>query len=377
VNIDMTGSVYYGLAVTGHAECQLAKAEFDNLTITKTLNEIPQTISYHALKSSVLHSTFMKEDSKIVVGLPYKYDSLQSTRYPILYYLDRNNPTYPTLVRDLSLQNLIPNVITVGVGYFSASKRDSDYTVNFKNFHPFLRKELLPYIENHWRADTLKRTISGHSFGGLACLNTMFTYTNYNVIPFRNIVASSPSIWWPDGQQAFNYEQNLRRQTSILPVNLYMSIGTNEDFTATSNFSKMAKTIVDRNYDYLNFMRDANEGKTQATNADISFREGLIWVLNQKVISPNSIATNVFEQKNSDPVIYPNPTTGEVNIVFGSAPISFTKLELINIKGITISSKNYLDQSSAKLDLSKFPKGIYLLRLTIDGKIKNQKISLF
>lgn len=376
VNIDMTGSVYYGLAVTGHAECQAAKAGFDNLNITKTISEIPQTISYHALNSSVFHSTYMKEDSKITVGLPYKYDSLQSTRYPILYYLDRNNPTYHNTVRDLSALKQIPDVITVGVGYFSASKRDSDYTVNFTTFHSFLKKELIPYIENHWNSDTLKRTIYGHSFGGLACLSTLFTYTNYNNIPFRNIVTSSPSIWWPDGKLAFSKEQNLSLQTSILPVNLYMSIGTNEDYAATSAFSKMARTIADRNYQYFNFMREANEGKNLATNGDISFRNGVIWALNQKVISPNSIATYSLERKNSDPMFYPNPTSGEVNIVFGSIPDANTKLELINLQGMIVYSKIYQDQSNSRLDLSKYPKGIYFIRLTNDGKTLIQKICL-
>lgn len=39
VEIDMTGSVYYGLAVTSRVQCELAKAEFENLTITKSIPE--------------------------------------------------------------------------------------------------------------------------------------------------------------------------------------------------------------------------------------------------------------------------------------------------------------------------------------------------
>lgn len=376
VTIEMAESVYYGLAVTSHVLCEIAKAEFENLTITKTISEIPAKISYHIIRSNTLTSKFLNEDVKITVGLPYKFDSLESVHYPVLYFLNHNKGSYHTLIRDLTSKNLIPPVITAGIAFSLESKRDSDYTVNFSEFNSFLNLELLPAIENRWTTDKLKRTIYGHSFGGLACLNTMFLYYDYNSIPFRNIIASSPAVWWPDSKQAFTNEQNLYRQTTILPVNLYMTIGTDEGYTATSNFSKMARTLDNRGYEYLNIMTDANDGKNLASNADLSFYEGSIWALNQPVVSPNSIATNFYELESPGFQMYPNPTSGEINLILNKTPDKNSLLEIINLQGQVVLAQKLNIQKRIRLSLDNLAKGIYLARITSEENIRSQKIKI-
>ncbi|MFY9151279.1 MAG: T9SS type A sorting domain-containing protein [Prolixibacteraceae bacterium] len=377
VDIEMTGSVYYGLAVTSRVQCELAKAEFENLTISKTLSEIPLTVSYHALKSNTLYSDYLKEDVKISVGLPYKYNHQEAVAYPVLYFLDQNLGSYHTVIRELSAKKLIPDVLTAGVAFPVESKRDSDYTVNFSSFHSFLNNELIPHIDNQFNTDTLKRTLFGHSFGGLACLNTMFLCYDYNTIPFRNIIASSPAIWWPDSKQAYSKEQNLYRQTSILPVNLYMTIGTDEGFNATSNFSKMARTLDNRGYEYLNIYTDANDGKTLSTNADLSFYEGSIWVLNQPVVSPQSIATNLPEVDSHEFSVYPNPTSGVINIFLNKTPEQNATAEIINLQGNAVFTKKLHGQTNTELNLRSLPKGIYLVKITSKRTFRIKKIELY
>ena len=54
----------------------------------------------------------------------------------------------------------------------------------------------IPRLENEYGADTLriKRTILGHSFGGLC---GAYAFTNYNRV-FGNYLLLSPSLWYAD-----------------------------------------------------------------------------------------------------------------------------------------------------------------------------------
>jgi hypothetical protein len=92
-----------------------------------------------------------------------------------------------------------------------------------------------------------------------------------------------------------------------------------------------------------------------------------------EVNSPASIIRQAFE-KNIQ--IYPNPTKGYVNISFGE--ISFKKAiaEITNIEGKAIISYNFKNATTTTIDLSGIQKGIYFIKLTIDGKIINKKFCL-
>jgi len=60
--------------------------------------------------------------------------------------------------------------------------------------------------------------------------------------------------------------------------------------------------------------------------------------------------------------IYPNPSTGFINIIFNE-PTKDTKVDVLNSIGKVILSKEIRNQTFSALDLSNFAKGIYLIKV--------------
>ena len=76
--------------------------------------------------------------------------------------------------------------------------------------------------------------------------------------------------------------------------------------------------------------------------------------------------------------IYPNPNNGEFNIyIENNRSIEFS-IQILNMHGQTVLSKNYFDRNAIldKIDIKTFAKGIYTFRLISENSIKTKKIIL-
>jgi len=255
----------------------------------------------------------------------------------------------------------IPEVITIGIGYPGASQRNRDYTIGFMSFYQFLKDELIPYIDEEYNTDPYNRTLFGHSYGGICALFTMFQYLDCNDILFNNIIAASPSIWWPDGNLAYTRESWLYSNTIILPVNLYMTVGSLEA-TMVDDFNKMQNVLDGRNYQYFNSSYHINPNKDHSTNNELTFREGIKWVLNQEIIIPSQTNSNVLEHGQIAAITYPNPVKDMLKIKLDNWISGSCKIELINCSGRTLY-QGTMNDSDLKLDVSGFPKGFYILKI--------------
>jgi hypothetical protein len=74
--------------------------------------------------------------------------------------------------------------------------------------------------------------------------------------------------------------------------------------------------------------------------------------------------------------IYPNPAKGQLNITFGTISNKNAIVEIFGMQGKLAFSNSYQNFSSAIVDLNSIPKGLYLLKITIDGEIINKRICL-
>lgn len=72
--------------------------------------------------------------------------------------------------------------------------------------------------------------------------------------------------------------------------------------------------------------------------------------------------------------IYPNPTSGQIQLNIEDLTTSFQgKAELYNANGVFL--RNFrISESHSIFDLSEFPPGIYILKLTINKKTEEWKI---
>ncbi len=284
-SLNVKDTIYYGIAITSNDTSSISKAVFDNLTITSYTDSLTSEMENALIKHHTLYSKYVKDSFDILVGVPMNYDPKKSTTYPTAYHLDGGDNDDHYVIRNLIADNLIPEVITIGIGYVkSEHQRERDYTDGFDKFYLFLKNELIPFIDAHYKTDPLNRTLQGYSLGGLASMQTLYKFAeDGDDMPFCGIIAGSPSLWYQfrNGNTCYKYESKLHKRSKNLPINLYMCMGSEEGTGMVDNFKKMSTIIEKRHYKNLNLEVVLNEGLNHDSNKRPCFREGYIWLLNQ------------------------------------------------------------------------------------------------
>lgn len=126
--------------------------------------------------------------------------------HPVLYVLDGNAAfaLAAQLARNDAARppGLRPDAaVVVGIGHpgdavYHPAERQRDYTPAGGALLDFIDRELRPRVAAAFLVDPRRQTLSGHSFGGLFVLNTLFT----RPAMFTRYAAASPSIWWDDAR---------------------------------------------------------------------------------------------------------------------------------------------------------------------------------
>ena len=177
---------------------------------------------------------------KLYVALPHGY-AAGSDRYPVVYLLDAD---YSFLIArniadHLAERQHLRELILVGIAYDGPPQyrmnRTRDYTPTFSpsggygpeyqkvsgggpKFRAFLEKELIPFIDRHYRTIPGDRCLVGHSYGGL--------FASWNLLAspllFRRSIIVSPSLWY-DGRMIFR----LRRE-NVTEARVYLAVGASE-----------------------------------------------------------------------------------------------------------------------------------------------------
>jgi hypothetical protein len=151
----------------------------------------------------LVQSKILNEDRPLVVSLPAGYDTTDRN-YPVLYLLDgtENNLIDARLVT----YNLRKAMIIVAI---ANTDRDRDmmplsapsYEVKNPgagNFLAFIEKELIPYIDNHYRSSS-ERTIRGRSLSGLFVMYAFLAKPEL----FSNYIGNCAG-WFADMAPFFN-----------------------------------------------------------------------------------------------------------------------------------------------------------------------------
>lgn len=147
-----------------------------------------------------LQSTHMKEERSITVYLPEEYGA-SDKRYPVLYILDGQR----YFLHAVSLhQTLVefeqtPEFIVVGIPK-NPSDRNSIYTVRAEDYLEFIEKEVIAYIDTHFRTSA-ERMLFGWAFGGGFVFETMIAkpqgfdaYIAASPFPLKNKIPKIDSV---------------------------------------------------------------------------------------------------------------------------------------------------------------------------------------
>lgn len=159
-------------------------------------------------KIDSINSTILNEERKLWVHVPDSEDS--DKKYPVVYLLDGDYNFHYVVgaIHQLSgTLSICPKMIVVGIPNTNRTRdltptkaqvdppfTDSITAANSgggKKFISFIEKELIPYINSQYPADSYRMFI-GHSFGGLAVIDTFIEKPEL----FNSYLAIDPSLWW-------------------------------------------------------------------------------------------------------------------------------------------------------------------------------------
>lgn len=184
------------------------------------------------IKSFKLYSTILKEERFFEVYIPPSSEK----KFEVVYVLD-GQAQFVDVVSTLKQLGQTQKIV-VGVG--NIWLRDKDYTPTHvssspfldgaaaavsgggKNFVSHLEKELIPYINLHYPADT-SGILIGHSLGGLIAMDILLNHSSL----FRKYVIIDPAMWWDDGRLVKQSEELLKK--TFPPTFLFLAIANTKN----------------------------------------------------------------------------------------------------------------------------------------------------
>lgn len=298
-------------------------AQFEKQETTMTSE--PATILASEMRMMESKSTGRKY--RITIGLPYAYAKPPDAAppfddvpaWPVIYLLDAdlNLGIVTDVVRLMALCGSTTDALVVGIGYregkdpidaFQEShiRRGLDFTPAWiappwsqeskirmeaqnkrppstgdsANFHKFLSEELMPRVENEYRADPARRILVGHSLGG--------TFATYALLEkpglFNTFVIGSPALSYGDSF-AFKLEEEYAKEHTKLPAKVYLYVGDLEEDannTTLTDTLRFAAKVQSRKYDGLSLVKRVFVDQNHCEVVAPGLQAGLKFALNRQ-----------------------------------------------------------------------------------------------
>lgn len=257
-----------------------------------------------------LESAIVNDTYRLNIALPAEY-AATGTAYPVIYATDGNNIfTLANLVGALNFSQELPPLIIVGIGYptddpsysWQLRFRDLAFTSDLEMeqkikaypfqleslpspganaFLQFIREELKPFVNAHYRTDPDDSAFVGFSGGGLFGLYTLFHHPD----TFHRYVIGSPPLHW-DNKIMLTYEDKYAEHHNDLPVRLFISVGGREEsddplpliepsHQLVTNLKTLANTLQERKYPGLQLTHHVFEDETHMSVIPATFSRGL------------------------------------------------------------------------------------------------------
>ena len=232
-----------------------------------------------------LDSRFVGRSFHIYVRLPEEYDRSPKRQYPIVFILDGDS-LYPILAANhlfLTYDEDLPEAVIVGIAYGSfdpeLNKRGFDFSAPAPDarldqggapaFQEFLKRELIPVVEERYSVDPLRRVLFGQSRGGYMVLYSAFTDPDL----FWGRIASNPAF--DPGRERFFSPAATATRTDL---GLVVTSGT-RDIPALRE-SALEWFEYWRGHKGAPWALNAVtlQGGTHAADSANSYRAGMIWL---------------------------------------------------------------------------------------------------
>jgi predicted alpha/beta superfamily hydrolase len=195
-----------------------------------------------------IHSKICGNDRIVMVGLPAGYAESQK-RYPVFIAVDGQwlfNISCEA-ARGLSDNGVIPQMIVVGIHtlerrsfYLLPASDPVSHTVGADSLFAFIREELIPYMDTHYR--TLpRRVLTGTSYGGIFVMHALLMDPNL----FDVFITMSPSMWWNDAMMLKRTEAFMKANTGMHNA-LYVTVANEGQGMGVNALSEILKQHAPR-----------------------------------------------------------------------------------------------------------------------------------
>jgi len=237
-----------------------------------------------------IQSTHVGRDFHINVRLPLGYQASDAKTYPVVYVLDGDS-LFPLLAPThlfLNLDEKLPEAIIVGISYGSfdptINKRDIDFNAPAADAKPgedgaprflaFLKSELIPKIENQFRANAAKRVLVGQSRGGYFVLWSALEDPDL----FWGRIASNPALA-PGRARFFEAAASHNRKD----LKLAIASGTRDTEFRQRNATEWGTTWSSRADAPWAVNLIKIEGGTHAATIGETYRRAMLWLFEAEI----------------------------------------------------------------------------------------------
>jgi predicted alpha/beta superfamily hydrolase len=247
---------------------------------------IPPKALYNT-KEHIVHVPQLDRKLHLAISLPRSY-AKSDQNYPVIYVLDGDYlfgmaaGLTPFFHPDMG----VPEVIVVGIGYspedferFSRI-RELDFKVpdvinapedsHGDRFLAALIQDVVPFIEQTYRADPSERCLYGYSSSGFFVLYAVF----HEPAAFRKYVSGSGDL---DVAEPYLVPRDsiLKEQSRISPVTLYVSVGELEN-DLLPGFERLTSYIRAADYPAFTLITETHPGEQHGPEGvALSYLHGL------------------------------------------------------------------------------------------------------
>lgn len=247
-------------------------------------------------------------DYEVFVSLPASYEASPQRRYPVLYVTDADYafPIIRQIARRVNLDGpVIEEFILVGLSYSRGdsptASRNRDYTPTTHGpqrasttvhgggpaYQTWLKTRAIPFIEDRFRAESARRVLLGHSYGGLLGAQILFT----DPALFHGYILGSPSFWF-DRRHIMTLEAAYARSHDDLPADVFMYVGAHEvpgpgprntsGADMVADMRTMEQALKSHDYPGLRVRSTVLQDEDHLTVAPVGFTRALLAVLPAK-----------------------------------------------------------------------------------------------
>jgi hypothetical protein len=254
-------------------------------TVARSAAEPAPVVTLPGTQIRTLTSRATGTTYDLYVSVPGDAAANPGRRYPVVYLLDGQWDFKLLLAIHAGLRydGVVPDLIIVGITYHGDdvdydARRAVDLTPvpdpghpgsgGAPKFHAFLERELLPYVESRYPADSARRVLLGSSFGGLFGLYALLTRPTL----FSGYVVGSPSVTYGE-RAAFALERAYAASHRELPARVYLAVGGIEGLATP--VAEFARVLRERRYQGLELETHVVAGERHSGNRPEGFNRGL------------------------------------------------------------------------------------------------------